>query len=111
MEPRAEVAALIQELERHNFLYYIMDNPEISDHEYDQKLRRLEELEAEYPELASPLSPTCRLGGEALVQFEKVRHEVPLESLQDVFSMEELVEFDQRVREAGRTSYIPLSQK
>ncbi len=111
MEPRAEVAALIQELERHNFLYYIMDNPEISDHEYDQKLRRLEELEAEYPELASPLSPTCRLGGEALVQFEKVRHEVPLESLQDVFSMEELVEFDQRVREAGQDIIYTVEPK
>lgn len=111
MEPHVEIAALTQELERHNFLYYIMDHPEISDYEYDQKLRRLEELEAEYPELASPLSPTRRVGGEPLVQFEKVRHEVPLESLQDVFSMEELAEFDQRVREAGRDILYTVEPK
>ncbi len=111
MEPHVEIAALTQELERHNFLYYIMDHPEISDYEYDQKLRRLEELEAEYPELASPLSPTRRVGGEPLVQFEKVRHEVPLESLQDVFSMEELAEFDQRVREAGQDILYTVEPK
>ena len=99
MEPYAEIAALTQELERHNFLYYISDSPELPDDEYDRMLRRLEALEAEHPELASPLSPTRRVGGEALVQFEKVRHEVPLESLQDVFSMEELADFDHRVRE------------
>src|SRR5699024_6435098 len=69
------------------------------DFEYDRMLRRLETLEAEHPELASPLSPTRRVGGEPLTQFEKVRHEVPLESLQDVFSFAELEEFDARVRE------------
>lgn len=111
MEPRAEVAALIKELERYNFLYFILDSPEISDSDYNQKLRRLAELEAEYPELASPLSPTHRVGGEALVQFEKVRHEVPLESLQDVFSMEELAEFDQRVREAGQDIIYTVEPK
>ena len=62
------------------------------------KLRRLEELEAQYPEYALPNSPTRRVGGEALSQFEKVRHEVPLESLQDVFSYDELREFDERLR-------------
>ena len=100
MEPKEEIAYLTKELERHNHLYYVLDHPQISDFEYDRMLRRLEILEAEHPELASPLSPTKRVGGEALSQFEKVRHAVPLESLQDVFSMGELEEFDQRVRES-----------
>lgn len=100
MDPKEEIIQLTRELERHNHLYYVLDNPEIPDYEYDRMLRRLETLEAEHPELASPLSPTRRVGGEALSQFEKVRHEVPLESLQDVFSFGELEEFDQRVRES-----------
>lgn len=100
MEPKEEIAYLTRELERHNHLYYVLDAPQIPDYEYDRMLRRLETLEKEHPELASPLSPTRRVGGEALPQFEKVRHEVPLESLQDVFSMEELEEFDGRVRES-----------
>lgn len=99
MEPKQEIEQLTRELERHNHLYYVLDRPEIADYEYDRMLRRLEELEAQYPEYASPLSPTKRVGGEALSQFEKVRHEVPLESLQDVFSFDELQEFDARVRE------------
>ncbi len=100
MNPREEIEQLTKQLEQHNYLYYVMDSPEIADYEYDQMLRRLETLEAEHPELASPLSPTRRVGGAALPQFEKVEHAVPLESLQDVFSMEELGEFDQRVRES-----------
>ena len=111
MEPHTEITALTEELERHNFLYYIMDSPEIPDYEYDQKLRRLAELEAEHPELVSPFSPTRRVGGEALVQFEKVTHEVPLESLQDVFSMEELEEFDQRVRETRQDMVYTVEPK
>lgn len=99
MEPKQEIEQLTRELERHNHLYYVLDSPEIADYEYDRMLRRLEELENQYPEYASPISPTRRVGGEALSQFEKVRHAVPLESLQDVFSFEELREFDARVRE------------
>lgn len=100
MLPKDEIAQLTTELERHNHLYYVLDNPQITDYEYDMLLRRLETLEAEHPDLASPLSPTRRVGGQPLSQFEKVRHEVPLESLQDVFSAEELREFDQRVRDS-----------
>jgi len=101
MDYREEMEWLTKELERHNHLYYVQDRPEIEDYEYDRMMRRLETLEQEHPELASPLSPTRRIGGEALSQFEKVRHAVPLESLQDVFSMEELAEFDARVRESA----------
>ena len=99
MNAKEEIARLTKELEHHNYCYYVLDDPQIPDFEYDRMLRHLEELEEANPELASPLSPTRRVGGEALSQFEKVRHAVPLESLQDVFSFDELREFDDRVRE------------
>ena len=100
MDAKERMQWLTQELERHNHLYYVLDRPEIPDYEYDAMLRELENLEKEHPELASPLSPTRRVGGAVLSQFEKVEHAVPLESLQDVFSFEELQEFDLRVRES-----------
>ena len=99
MEPKQEIEQLTRELEHAGYLYYVLDNPEMSDYDYDHKLRRLEELEAQYPQYASPLSPTHRVGGQALSEFVKVRHAVPLESLQDVFSFDELREFDAHVRE------------
>ena len=99
MNPREEIAHLTEVLERANHQYYVLDAPEMEDYEYD-RLLRLEELEAAHPELASPLSPTRRVGGEALSKFEKVEHAVPLESLQDVFSPDEVREFDGRVRES-----------
>ena len=98
MEPQKEIQQLTKELEHAGFLYYVKDAPEMSDYDYDHKLRRLEELEAQYPEYALPNSPTRRVGGAVLSQFAKVRHEVPLESLQDVFSYDELREFDERLR-------------
>jgi len=100
MNAKEEIARLSKELEYHNYRYYVLDDPQIQDFEYDRMLRTLEELEAEYPELASPLSPTRRVGGQALSQFQKVQHSVPMDSLQDVFSYEELREFDERVRGA-----------
>lgn len=102
MKIQEEINRLTKELEYHNYQYYVLDDPQIPDFTYDQMLRKLEELEQTYPELASPLSPTRRVGGMALTQFEKVQHSVPLESLQDVFSMEELWEFDERVRQSVR---------
>ena len=99
MEPQKEIAQLTKELEHAGFLYYVKDAPEMTDYDYDRKLRRLEELEAQYPEFAQPNSPTRRVGGQALEQFVKVRHTVPLESLQDVFSFDELREFAAHVQE------------
>lgn len=101
MNPNEEIARLTKELDDHNYSYYVLDDPQIPDFEYDKMLRRLEELEAVHPELASPHSPTKRVGGQPLSQFEKVQHAVPLESLQDVFSFAELEDFDARVRDAG----------
>ena len=103
MDAGKEIRQLTEQLNEANYRYYVLDDPHMSDYDYDMLLRRLETLEAEHPELASPLSPTRRVGGKALSQFEKVEHAVPLESLQDVFSVEELREFDQRVPEVEYT--------
>ena len=99
MNPQEEILALTRELSEAGHRYYVLDDPTMPDFEYDQKLRHLEELEAAYPQFAQADSPTKRVGGEALSQFQPVVHEVPLESLQDVFSFDELGEFDQRITE------------
>lgn len=100
MNPKQEIQSLRAQLEHHNQLYYVQDAPEISDFEYDAMLRRLEELEAAHPEFFDPNSPTQHVGGYALNSFASVRHEVPLESLQDVFSIDELRTFGQRMDES-----------
>lgn len=93
MNPKDRIEELTAILHEANYRYYVLDDPKIQDFEYDRLLRELEELEAKYLEWASEDSPTKRVGGEALSQFEKVTHPVPLMSLQDVFSMEELHDF------------------
>ncbi len=98
MDDLTEIQALRQELTQAGYEYYVLDKPTMSDYDYDHKLRRLEELEAAHPEAVTPDSPTQRVGGQALDAFTQVRHQVPLESLQDVFDFEELEAFDQRVR-------------
>ena len=97
MDVRKEIQQLRSELERHNQLYYVNDAPEISDFEYDAMLRRLEDLEAAHPEFYDPNSPTQHVCGYALNTFAQVTHEVPLESLQDVFSFDELHAFGERM--------------
>ena len=97
MDVKKEIQQLRSELERHNQLYYVNDAPEISDFEYDAMLRRLEDLEAAHPEFYDPNSPTQHVGGYALNTFAQVTHEVPLESLQDVFSFDELHAFGERM--------------
>ena len=100
MDEKQEIQSLRRELEQANYEYYVLDNPSMSDYDFDHKLRRLEELEAAHPELVTPDSPTQRVGGKVADGFQEVRHRIPLESLQDVFSVEELEEFDQRMQEA-----------
>ena len=97
MNAQEEILKLRRELEYHNKLYYVLDAPVVSDYEYDMLMQRLKALEAEHPELVTPDSPTQRVGGKALSQFEPVRHQVPLESLTDVFSYEELFSFGDRM--------------
>ncbi len=96
---RAEVAQLRQELNEHNHLYYVLDAPVITDQAYDRLLRRLQQLETEYPELVSADSPTQRVGSEPASHFETVAHEVPMLSLDNAFDDEELLAFDRRLRD------------
>ena len=93
MNAKERMQELVSVLNDANYRYYVLDDPKMPDFEYDRLLRELEELEAEYPELAAEDSPAKRVGGMALSKFEKVSHPVPLMSLQDVFSVEELKEF------------------
>lgn len=97
MDVKQEIEALRAEIMEHNRHYYDEDAPVISDFEYDALMRRLEELEAAHPEFYSPTSPTQKVGGTAKSTFAPVTHEVPLESLNDVFSFDELREFDERM--------------
>ena len=100
MDAKSEIERLRTVLNQAGYEYYVMDNPTMSDYDYDHQLRRLEELEAAHPELVTPDSPTQRVGGQVQEGFQPVTHQVPLESLQDVFDPGELSEFDQRVRGA-----------
>ena len=111
MEPRERIKELTDLLNDANTKYYVLDAPEMPDFEYDRLLRELEELEAANPELALPDSPTRRVGGEALSQFEKVQHPVPLMSLQDVFSTEELLEFLDKMKEAFPSAEFSVEPK
>lgn len=95
------IKELTKTLEYHNNRYYNMDDPEISDYDYDMLMRELEQLEEQFPSLKSPLSPSNRVGGNAGEKFSEVTHTVPMESLHDSFSGEELCEFDSRVREVS----------
>ena len=111
MEPKQRIQELTALLNDANTKYYVLDAPEMPDFEYDRLLRELEELEAVHPELALPDSPTKRVGGEALSQFEKVKHPVPLMSLQDVFSTEELEEFLTKVKEVFPSTEFSVEPK
>lgn len=93
MNEKERIIELTQKLNEANYRYYVLDDPNMLDFEYDRFLRELEDLEQEYPQLTRPDSPTLRVGGQALSKFDKVTHPVPLMSLQDVFSLEELEEF------------------
>ena len=93
MDSKERIDQLTEQLKEAGYRYYVLDDPTMEDYEYDRLYRELEELESAHPELARADSPTKRVGGEVLSQFEKVSHPVPLMSLQDVFSMEELNDF------------------
>ena len=99
-EARIRAEELRELLTRYGYEYYTLDNPTVSDFEYDRLMRELIEIESENPELVTPDSPTQRVGGEISEGFEEVSHTVQMQSLSDVFSKEELFEFDARVRAA-----------
>ncbi|MGI6209132.1 MAG: NAD-dependent DNA ligase LigA [Anaerolineae bacterium] len=97
-ELREEARKLREFLTYHSYRYYVLDQPEISDAEYDRALKRLQEIEAEYPELVTPDSPTQRVGGTPLPQFETVTHEIPMLSLDDAFDIADVRDWFGRVR-------------
>lgn len=98
-EAAREVDRLRTELRHHNFRYYVLDDPELPDSEYDRMFIRLRELEAQFPDLVTEDSPTRRVGGEAVSAFSTVQHEVPMLSLDNVFSADEFADFDRRARD------------
>ena len=100
-QARQRVQELRTVIEKNNRLYYDQDAPELEDFEYDALTRELKELEAAYPELITPASPTQHVGGTPSGRFAKVTHTVKMESLLDAFSYDELRDFDRRVQEAG----------
>ncbi len=97
-EARQRIEELTGELNYHNYRYYVLDDPEISDAQYDAMLRELERLEEQFPELQRPDSPTRRVGAEPSDEFETVEHDVPMLSLDKSFDEEELIEFDRRLK-------------
>ena len=111
MNPKERIEELTSLLQEANYRYYVLDDPTMPDFEYDRLLRELENLETDHPELAREDSPTRRVGGEALSQFQKVSHPVPLMSLQDVFSTEELMEFLTRTLEQEPTAAFSVEPK
>jgi DNA ligase (NAD+) len=98
MNVKQEIETLRTQLERHNRLYYLEASPEISDYEFDQLLKRLQELEALHPEYADPNSPTMRVGGAPIDEFKTVVHDPPMLSIENAYSLDELREWDERVR-------------
>ena len=106
-----EIVKRIKELtklvERYNYHYYVLDDPLVSDYEYDRVNHELMDLEREYPQYIQPNSPSFRIGGSTYNTFAQVQHTVRMDSLQDVFSFDEIREFDQRVRETvGDVTYV-----
>ncbi|MDZ7294277.1 MAG: NAD-dependent DNA ligase LigA, partial [candidate division KSB1 bacterium] len=99
-QARQRIEELRQQIHYHNYRYYVLDAPEISDAEYDRLMRELIELEREFPDLVTPDSPTQRVGAPPLEAFEAVPHAVPMLSLDNAMNEEELVEFDGRVKRA-----------
>src|SRR5215469_11056696 len=94
-----KIAALREKIRHHEFLYYVLDQPEISDLEFDKILRQLKDLEAEHPDLITPDSPTQRVGGKPREGFVKVRHSSPMLSLDNTYSEQELRDWERRVHE------------
>lgn len=96
-EAKKEIEELRSQIRHHNYLYYVKNEPEISDKEFDELMARLSQLEEKYPRLVTPDSPTQRVGGQPLEEFKTVRHKNPMLSLANTYSPQELIDFDQRI--------------
>lgn len=106
-DPQLRVEELRNEIRNHDYKYYVLDEPAISDAEYDRLMQELKELESKYPELISPDSPTQRVGGQSLDKFSPIRHRTTLLSLDNAFSSQDLLDFDRRVKKVvEKPSYM-----
>ncbi len=101
MNPKERIEELVKIINEANYNYYVLDNPTITDLEFDSYLRELENLEKKYPEYVLLDSPTKRVGGEVIDKFQKVTHKIPLLSISDVFNEDEVKEFDNRIKKMG----------
>jgi len=101
MQPKIRIGELVKILNEANYNYYVLDNPTITDQEYDKYLRELISLEEKYPEYVELDSPTKRVGGEVLDKFSKITHKIPMLSLGNVFNEEEVRDFDNKIRKMG----------
>jgi DNA ligase (NAD+) len=108
MEPKERITQLTQTLDQHNYNYYVLDNPTISDYEFDKQLEELIRLEKAYPEFANPNSPTQRVGGKVTKEFANIKHKFPMLSLSNTYNMEELAEFEDRILKVipGGVTYV-----
>jgi DNA ligase (NAD+) len=107
MSPAERHAKLVREIDAHNYRYYVLDDPSVSDAAFDGLLRELRALEKEHPELVTPNSPTQRVGGEARTKVAQVRHEVRMMSLDNAYSADELAEFHRRIRDGLPDGEVP----
>jgi len=108
-EAKIKHEELVKIIEKYSYEYYVLDNPSVSDFEYDQKMMELEELEKEFPSLISITSPTQRIGNTVLKGFKKITHQIPMMSLADVFNEDELLDFDNKVCKALGVSEVTYS--
>jgi DNA ligase (NAD+) len=106
VEASQRIGRLREEIEQHNYRYYVLDAPSIPDSEFDRLMRELTSLETDYPELVRPESPTQRVGGQPLEGFEEVRHRTPMLSLANAFSDEEIQQFHERVIKGLEISHV-----
>jgi len=105
MNPKERIDELREKIEYYSKLYYDEDNSPLSDYDFDMMMSELKQLEAMNPDLLTSDSPTQKVGGHARADLKKVNHEVPLQSLQDVFTFDDLYDFDKRIKESGKTDY------
>ncbi len=109
LDAKKQIEQLSEELNRYNYEYHVLDQPTVSDYEYDQKMKQLKDLEEQFPEFITADSPSVRVGGQPLDAFEKVQHTIPMLSLGNAFNETDLKEFDRRVREGAsveKLSYV-----
>ena len=111
MDIKKRIDTLINEINKASYEYYALDNPSLSDQEYDDKYNELLRLEEKYPELKREDSPTNRVGGEAIDKFEKVTHNTPMLSLDDIFNSEEIELFDERIKKTIKNPEYTLEPK